>query len=135
MKSLSDLPPLVVPLFQNKNAMSEYNITLCPLFYNLSLEETDEILERSVSEVRTLDKGNYVTRQGDKINCLYLLMDGLVRTEMVAKDGNVLEIEFIEPVRPLAPPAFLVASENRYPVDVITAERSVFFMLFPNRCG
>lgn len=127
MMSLSDLP-LVVPLFQNKNAMSEYNISLCPLFYNLSLEETDEILERSVSEVRTLDKGNYVARQGDKINCLYLLMDGLVRTEMVAKDGNVLEIEFIEPVRPLAP-AFLIASENRYPVDVITAEKSVFYVI------
>ena len=34
-------------------------------------------------------------------------MDGLVRTDMVTKEGNVLEIEFIEPIRPLAP-AFLV---------------------------
>jgi len=38
-------------------------------------------------------------------------MDGLVRTDMVTKEGNVLEIEFIEPIRPLAP-AFLVANET-----------------------
>jgi len=47
---------------------------------------------------------------------------------MVTKEGNVLEIEFIEPVRPLAP-AFLVATENRYPVDVITTERTVFYVI------
>src|SRR5690554_6916869 len=108
--------------------MPEYKVTSCPLFFHLSEEEIDEILERSVVETRTVDKGNHVVRQGDTIQFLYLLMDGLVRTEMVTKEGNVLEIEFIEPVRPLAP-AFLVATENRYPVDVITAEKSVFYVI------
>lgn len=108
--------------------MSGYNISSCPLFFRLSEEEIDEILERSVSEVREVDKGNYVVRQGDPVQFLYLLMDGLVRTEMVTKEGNVLEIEFIEPVRPLAP-AFLVATENRYPVDVITTEKSTFYVI------
>ncbi len=108
--------------------MPEYKVTSCPLFFYLSEEEIDEILERSVVETRTVDKGNHVVRRGDSIQSLYLLMDGLVRTEMVTKEGNILEIEFIEPVRPLAP-AFLVASENRYPVDVITAERSVFYII------
>ena len=74
------------------------------------------------------DKGNYVVRQGDTVHSLYLLIDGLVRTEMVTKEGNILEIEFIEPVRPLAP-AFLVAAENCYPVDVITAARSTFYLI------
>ena len=83
--------------------MSDYNVTSCPLFVHLSEEEIHEILERSVVETRTVDKGNHVVRQGDTIQFLYLLMDGLVRTEMVTKEGNVLEIEFIEPVRPLAP--------------------------------
>lgn len=108
--------------------MPEYNVTSCPLFFHLSEEKISEILERSVVETRVVDKGNHVVRQGDTIHFLYLLMDGLVRTEMVTKEGNVLEIEFIEAVRPLAP-AFLVASENRYPVDVITAEKSVFYVI------
>ena len=108
--------------------MSDYNVSSCPLFFHLPEEETDEILERCVSEVREVDKGNYVVRQGDPVQFLYLLMEGLVRTEMVTKEGNVLEIEFIEPVRPLAP-AFLVAAENRYPVDVITAEKSTFYAI------
>ncbi len=108
--------------------MSNHNISSCPLFSRLCGEEIDEMLERSVSEVREVDKGNYVVRQGDTVHSLYLLMDGLVRTEMVTKEGNVLEIEFIEPVRPLAP-AFLVAAENRYPVDVITAEKSTFYVI------
>ncbi len=108
--------------------MSVYNVTSCPLFFHLSEEEINEILERSVVETRTVAKGNHVVRQGDTIHSLFLLMEGLVRTEMVTKESNILEIEFIEPVRPLAP-AFLVASENRYPVDVITAEKSLFYII------
>ena len=108
--------------------MSDYKVTSCPLFFHLLEEEINEILERSVSEVREVDKGNYVVRQDDTVKFLYYLMEGLVRTEMVTKEGNVLEIEFIEPVRPLAP-AFLVATENRYPVDVITAEKSTFYVI------
>lgn len=108
--------------------MSAYDISSCPLFLHLSQDEVDAIMERSVVEVREVAKGNYVVRQGDLVHTLYLLMEGLVRTEMVTKDGNVLEIEFIEPVRPLAP-SFLVATENRYPVDVITADKSVFYLI------
>ena len=106
--------------------MSDSSVTSCPLFFHLSEKDINEILERCVVETRTVDKGSHVVRQGDTIHSLFLLMEGLVRTEMVTKEGNILEIEFIEPVRPLAP-AFLVASENRYPVDVITAENSLLY--------
>lgn len=109
--------------------MTDYKkISSCPLFLHLSEKEVRDILERSVSEVIEIDKGNYIVRQGDSVRFLYLLMEGLVRTEMVTKEGNILEIEFIEPVRPLAP-SFLVATENRYPVDVITAVKSVFYLI------
>lgn len=100
----------------------------CPLFVNLTKNEIDEILSRSVSDVLVVEKGQHVVRQGDTIHSLYILADGLVRTEMVTKDGNVVEIEFIEPFRPLAP-AFLVATENRYPVDVISMQKSQFYII------
>ncbi|MDD4778228.1 MAG: Crp/Fnr family transcriptional regulator [Fermentimonas sp.] len=104
------------------------DLSNCPLFTGLSKSETDEIISRSVSEVLEVEKGQHVVRQGDIIHSLYILADGLVRTEMVTKDGNVVEIEFIEPVRPLAP-AFLVATENRYPVDVISMQKSQFYII------
>ena len=75
-----------------------------------------------------VEKGQHVVRQCDTIHSLYILTDGLVRTEMVTKDGNVVEIEFIEPIRPLAP-AFLVATESRYPVDVITMQKTLFYII------
>jgi CRP-like cAMP-binding protein len=108
--------------------MAVYDLSSCPLFFHLTPDETEKILERAVSEARTVEKGNYVVRQGDQVHHLILLVKGLVRTEMVTKEGNVLEIEFIEPVRPLAP-AFLVAAESRYPVDVITMEETVFYLI------
>jgi CRP-like cAMP-binding protein len=104
------------------------DLSICPLFVGLTKSEIDEILSRSVSGVLEVEKGQHVVRQGDTIHSLYILTDGLVRTEMVTKDGNVVEIEFIEPIRPLAP-AFLVATESRYPVDVITMQKTLFYII------
>lgn len=60
--------------------MSDYNHASCPLFIHLRQNEIDAILERAVAEERRVEKDNYVVRQGDTINHLYLLMEGLVRT-------------------------------------------------------
>lgn len=108
--------------------MAGYDFSLCPLFSHLSEKEIDGILERCVAEMKIIEKGNCVARQGDVVQFLYLIVEGLVRTEMVTREGNILEIEFIEPIRPLAP-AFLMATENKYPVDVITAEESTFYLI------
>ena len=70
--------------------MSAYDLSSSSLFFHLFQNEADDILERAVTEVRRVEKGNYVARQGEPINHLYLLMEGLVRTEMVTKEGNVL---------------------------------------------
>lgn len=104
------------------------DLTICPLFVGLTKSEIEDILSRAVSEVLEVEKGQHVVRQGDTIHSLFILTEGLVRTEMLTKDGNVVEIEFIEPVRPLAP-AFLVATENRYPVDVISMQKCLFYII------
>ncbi len=105
-----------------------YDLTQCPLFTGLIQNDINEILDRAIFEIVEFQKGEMVARQGDNIHSLYILIDGLVRTEMLTKDGNLVEIEFIEPVRPLAP-AFLVATENRYPVDVIAMQKSLFYVI------
>jgi CRP-like cAMP-binding protein len=70
-------------------------------------------------------------RQNDLIRHLILLVDGLVRTEMITKEGNVLEIEFLEPIRPLAS-AFIFATNCHFPVDVIAMQPSVFYLIEKN---
>ena len=69
-----------------------------------------------------------MARQGEEIKHLHLLVKGIVRTEMITQEGNSLEIEFIEAVRPLAP-AFVFAQNNRFPVDVITIEECHFLLI------
>lgn len=110
--------------------MLDYDISSCPLFNDISKEEQAAFLKRLVSNRKIVEKGKTVVRQGDEIKFLYLLVKGVVRTEMITQEGNLLEIEFIDAVRPLAP-AFLFAQNNTFPVDVITMEECHFLLIPP----
>lgn len=104
------------------------SISLCPLFTGMNEDAIRYLLQRSVSEIRTFEKGEYIVRQGDTISFLHLLVEGMVRTQMITKEGNVVEIEMIEPVRPLAP-AFIFANVNRFPVDAISMDKCVIYTI------
>lgn len=111
-------------------SMLDYDISTCPLFIGISKEEQQSFLTRLVSHKEVIEKGETVVRQGEEIKYLYLLVKGVVRTEMITQEGNLLEIEFIDAVRPLAP-AFLFAQNNKFPVDVITIEECHFLLIPP----
>ena len=68
------------------------DLSICPLSTGLTKNEIDEILTRSVSEVLEFEKGQYVVRQGDIIHSHYIPTAGIVRTEMITTDGNIVEI-------------------------------------------
>ena len=108
--------------------MYNSNISHCPLFIGIDDEVIKDFLSRAVSEIRTFHKGEHVVRQGDPIAFLNLLVEGIVRTEMITAEGNLVEIEFIEAVRPLAP-AFIFSDRHRFPVDAIAMDRSVVYMI------
>jgi CRP-like cAMP-binding protein len=108
--------------------MNENKLITCPLFRGMSKEEHDAFLERNVNEVVSFEKGETVVRQGDVINAMYLLVKGVVRTQMITEEGNALEIDLLEAVIPLAP-AFIYASNNKYPVDVIAMEPCTFLKI------
>lgn len=108
--------------------MQTYDFTKCPLFLGLSKDETDKILADTVEKTLCLEKGDYLVRQNDEINYIYLLVEGVVRTEMITSEGNLLEIDFIEAPFPLAP-AFIYAHESRFPVDVIAKEPCTILLI------
>lgn len=69
----------------------------------MTQREHDEFLDRNVREILTYKKGEIVVRQGDPIHSVMLLIQGSVREEMITMEGNVLGIDIMEPVIPLAP--------------------------------
>ncbi|MCK9305783.1 MAG: Crp/Fnr family transcriptional regulator [Bacteroidales bacterium] len=71
----------------------------------------------TLSEFR---KGDLIARQGDLCKGLYVLTRGTAAAEMISENGRLIRIEEINAVRPLAP-AFIFATDNRFPVDVIAA--------------
>lgn len=108
--------------------MDDTKLITCPLFRGMSKEEHDAFLERNVNEVVNFEKGETVVRQGDIITSMYLLVKGVVRTQMITEEGNALEIDLLEAVMPLAP-AFIYASNNKFPVDVIAMEPCTFLKI------
>ena len=108
--------------------VNENNLSNCPLFRGMSKEEHDAFMQRNVKEILHFEKGEVVVRQRDTINSMYLLIKGVVRTQMITQDGNAIEIDLLEAVFPLAP-AFIYASRNKYPVDVVTMEPCTFLKI------
>jgi len=103
-------------------------LSYCPLFKGLSRGEHDQFLDRNVKEVLTYQKGETIVLQGEPIHSVMLLVQGSVRTEMITKEGNVLHIDILEAVIPLAP-AFIYGSGKSYPVDVIAEEPCLFLKI------
>ncbi|NCB24729.1 MAG: Crp/Fnr family transcriptional regulator [Bacteroidia bacterium] len=103
-------------------------LSYCPLFRGMTQREHDEFLDRNVSEILTYEKGEIIVRQGDPIHSVLLLVQGSVRTEMITMEGNVLDIDILEAVIPLAP-SFIYGTKNNYPVDVIAIETAVFLKI------
>ena len=108
--------------------MNESKLVACPLFKGMSKEEHDAFLERNINGRVKFEKGETVVRQGDTIKAMYLLIDGVVRTQMITREGNILEIDLLEAVIPLAS-AFMYASNNKFPVDVICMEPCTFLKI------
>lgn len=114
--------------YHHEHGQAHKTVSYCPLFKGLTQAEHDEFLDRNVKEVLTYKKGDTIFMQGDQIKYVMLLIHGSVRTEMITMEGNVLEIETLEAVVPLAP-SFIYGIDNKYPVDIIAVEPCIFLKI------
>jgi len=115
-------------LLKEQGLHHNHELSFCPLFNGLTQSEHDAFLDRNVKEIITFKKGETVVRQGDPISFVMLLVQGSVRTEMITQEGNILNINTLEAVIPLAP-AFIYGSKNSYPVDIIAVEPCTFLKI------
>lgn len=91
------------------------------LFEGCEAEALHQLLREAPNSLRIYKEGEYIARQGDACRSLFILMKGNVKTQMENAEGKQLTIDWIKAPDILAP-AFIYASENRFPVNVETTE-------------
>ena len=79
----------------------------------------ENFIGRTPNALREFGIGDFIALQGTVCQSLYLLYSGRVRTNMVNEEGKQVTIEEIEAPRLLAP-AFIFATDNRFPVNITT---------------
>ena len=90
-----------------------------PVFRGLSERFLEHFIGRTPNALREFGIGDFIALQGTVCQSLYLLYSGRVRTNMVNEEGKQVTIEEIEAPRLLAP-AFIFATDNRFPVNITT---------------
>lgn len=96
-------------------------LTRMSLFEGCEAEALHQLLREAPNSLRIYKEGEYITRQGDACRSLFILMKGNVKTQMENAEGKQLTIDWIKAPDILAP-AFIYASENRFPVNVEATE-------------
>ena len=62
--------------------------------------------------------GSIISQSGEQVNSLVVIVEGVVKGEMVDYSGRVIKIEDIPAPGALAP-AFMFGNRNRFPVNVL----------------
>ena len=68
--------------------------------------------------VKKFQSGSMISQSGEPVNSLIIVINGIVKGEMVDYAGRVIKIEDIPAPGALAP-AFMFGNRNRFPVNVI----------------
>lgn len=101
----------------------------CPVFKGISEDELRKLLSKVHFQVKKFSKGEVVAVSGEKVNNLFIVLDGCVRGEMIDYSGKTIKIEDVEAPLPLAT-AFLFGKGNKFPVTV-TANSDVKILSLP----
>lgn len=90
-----------------------------PVFLHLPEEKLQAFVDHMPNKLRTYPAKDFIALQDDPCQSLYLLYDGKVRASMSGPDGKQITMEDLEgPI--LLAPAFLFATNNRFPVNIYT---------------
>lgn len=90
-----------------------------PLFSGLSEHDIETILKKLPYRINKFSAGNIIYLAGEKVNSLSIVLDGIVKGEMVDYAGRIIKIEDIAAPGALAS-AFIFGRNNCYPVNVVS---------------
>jgi len=98
-------------------------LTGCPLFRGLTPKEVESIFAVIPYRKKKYQSGSIIAQSGEVVNYLMLIINGIVKGEMVDFSGKLIKIEDIPAPGALAP-AFVFGNKNRYPVNIVTVSDS-----------
>jgi CRP-like cAMP-binding protein len=99
-----------------------------PLFSGLNLAEISKVLAETPNKTRKFRAGSMVAQSGEPVTELLIVMDGVVKGEMVDYAGRVIKIEDVPAPGALAS-AFIFGINNRFPVNVIAVSDSEILVI------
>lgn len=93
-------------------------LSVSPFFRGISPEELEQIFNRISYSVKSFSKGQTIAQREEEIKNLCIVVDGVVKGEMVDFTGKILKVEEIPAPQPLAH-AVMFSNNNKFPVDVV----------------
>lgn len=97
----------------------DYSVIIeSPLFRGMTPEEVMSAVTSAPYRIRRFKADSMISQSGDPVNSFMMVIDGVVKGEMVDFSGRVIKIEDIPASGALAS-AFLFGSRNRFPVNVV----------------
>src|ERR1035437_6826709 len=89
-----------------------------PIFKGIQCGEIETILSETPHRIRKFQAGSMISQSGETVSSLMVVLDGVVKGEMVDYAGRVIKIEDIPAPGALAS-AFIFGNRNKFPVNVI----------------
>jgi CRP/FNR family transcriptional regulator, dissimilatory nitrate respiration regulator len=106
----------------------EVNWSDIPLFRGVEETELEKLSSSILFQRKSFSSGSLVVSQGEECNRLLILIEGIVKAEMVGPTGKSLKIEDMESPSVLAS-AFLFGRKNIFPVNIISITDVKFIVI------
>ncbi len=99
-----------------------------PLFKSMTPSDIEEIFKSVPHRVRKFQSGSMISQIGEMVESLIIVMNGVVKGEMVDYSGRVIKIEDIPAPGALAS-AFIFGNKNKFPVNVMAISDGELLMI------
>ena len=93
------------------------------VFNGIDEKTIKNILEKTKYEIKKYSPNESIAFRGDEVKGLYIVLKGILTTEMLTEEGNVIKIEELVQSDIIAS-AFIFGKKNSYPVDLIAKNKS-----------
>ena len=98
------------------------------LFRGLIAEEIEKIMAGIPHRIKKFQADSLISQSGETVDCMMIVISGVVKGEMVDYAGRVIKIEDIPAPGALAS-AFMFGSRNRFPVNVIAVSKGELLLI------
>lgn len=98
------------------------------IFKNIDENIVKEYLSTLKYQIKTFDKDEILFFRGDKVEGLYINLEGTLITEMLRDNGNTKKIEVLETGSILAA-GFIFGNLNCFPVDIVAKTQSMVLFI------